>query len=100
MSNYDELLKKFKEASAKCNGSDMMAAEYTINAIERDNFKYENLKDDDIDYYVRKGCNQIAEGNAEPEYENEDFYEEEPAEERVKNYVKAYIQYKIAERTK
>lgn len=38
--------------------------------------------------YVYKGCQAISEGNAEPEYANEDFFEEEADPQKVFEYMK------------
>lgn len=41
----------------------------------------------DLDEAVYSGCNQVAWGNAEPEYEDEDFYMDEPDEQKVLQYL-------------
>lgn len=58
--------------------SEQMAVEYARQ-------KYEMGYD--LDEAVYSGCNQVAWGNAEPEYEDEDFYMDEPDEQKVLQYL-------------
>jgi len=69
--------------------SDQFAAEYAMGFINSDGCIIENLSDDDLESYARRGCNQINEGNAEPEYEDEEWYGDEADFDTVFNYLKA-----------
>ena len=72
--------------------ADQYAVEYA-NAYLDSNFGgLENVSDNDylLDA-VRYGCNTIAEGNAEPEYAEEEFYMDEPDFDKVYNYLKAKL---------
>jgi hypothetical protein len=69
--------------------SDQFAAEYAMGFINSDGYIIENLSDDDLESYARRGCNQINEGNAEPEYAEEEWYEDEADFDTVFNYLKA-----------
>ncbi len=69
--------------------SDQFAAEYAMGFMNSDGYIIENLSDDDLESYARRGCNQINEGNAEPEYADEDFYMDEADFDAVFNYLKA-----------
>jgi len=61
------------------SGSDQLAAERASEYMS------EGMSIEDA---VRKGCMDISEGNSEPEYENEDFYLEEPDYNKVLKYMK------------
>lgn len=69
--------------------SDQFAAEYAMGFMNSDGYTIENVSDDDLESYARRGCNQINEGNAEPEYADEDFYMDEADFDTVFNYLKA-----------
>lgn len=77
---------KMQNLWSKMSGSDQAAVEEAISNIECDNIK--NITDDILSDYVRTACNDISWGNAEPEYEVEDFYCEEPNINRVLNYLR------------
>lgn len=62
------------------------ATESAISNIEKDNIK--NITDDILSDYARMACNNVSWGNAEPEYEVEDFYCEEPNVKNVLNYLR------------
>ena len=72
--------------------SDQYAAEYAIAYLDSNYGGLENVPDDDylLDA-ARYGCNIAAEGNAEPEYIEEDFYMDEPDFDKVYNYLKAKL---------
>lgn len=68
---------------------DQAAVEYATSFMESDGYDIKNLRDIDLETYARQGCSQVYEGNSEPEYENEDWYEEEADFDTVFNYLKA-----------
>lgn len=72
--------------------ADQYAAEYAIAYLDSNYGGLENVPDDDylLDA-ARYGCNIAAEGNAEPEYIEEDFYMDEPDFDKVYNYLKAKL---------
>jgi len=75
---------------SKLSDSDQFAVEYAISYLDSNYGGIENISNDD--YLVdaaRYGCNVVSEGNAEPEYENEDFYMDEPDFDKVFNYLKS-----------
>lgn len=61
------------------SGADQMAVEYANQYLNQGM----TLED-----AVRNACNDVTWGNAEPEYEDEDFYEEEPDYRSVLNYMR------------
>lgn len=74
---------------ASMSDSDQFAAEYAMGFMNSDGYTIENVSDADLESYARRGCNQINEGNAEPEYADEDFYMDEADFDTVFNYLKA-----------
>lgn len=77
---------KVIEASVDWNslsGSEQSAAEYAIDKIQRCGWS--------IGEAVSEGCSMYSYGNAESEYEDEDFYEDEPRRNVVYSYVEDYI---------
>lgn len=78
-----------RELWASMSDSDQFAAEYAMGFINSDGYIIENLSDDNLESYARRGCDQINEGNAEPEYADEDFYMDEADFDVVFNYLKA-----------
>ena len=79
----------------KMSGSSQLAVEKAIHILEMENVKKEKLTKDTLYDYVCRACNDISWGNAEPEYEDEDFYEEEPDKQVVFEYLK--IEYDLGE---
>lgn len=65
------------------NSTEQSAAEYAIYEIQHNNMSIEDA--------VSYSCNMYSGGNAEPEYEDEDFYEEEANYNKVFKYVESYI---------
>lgn len=61
------------------SGSDQLAAE------RAEDYMNEGMSLEDA---VRRGCIDISEGNSEPEYEEKDFYSEEPDYGKVLKYMK------------
>lgn len=61
------------------SGSDQLAAERASEYMS------EGMSIEDA---VRRGCTDVSEGNSEPEYEEEDFYLEEPDYNEVLKYMK------------
>lgn len=68
---------------SQLNGTEQSAAECAIYEIQNNNMSIEDA--------VSYGCNLYSGGNAEPEYEDEDFYEEEANYNKVFKYVESYI---------
>lgn len=68
--------------------SDQFAVGYAMGFINSDGRIIENLSNDDLESYARRGCNQIDQGNAEPEYEDEEWYEDEADFDKVFEYLK------------
>ena len=62
----------------KLSGSDQTAVEYAVDLI-RNGVNPESA--------VYRACETVAGGNAEPEYEEEEFYQDEPDIDAVMNYV-------------
>ena len=79
----------------KMSGSSQLAVEKAIQIIEMENVKKENLTKEDLVWYSHRACNEIDCGNAEPEYEDEIFYEEEADKNHVLEYL--MIEYDIQE---
>ena len=59
--------------------ADQMAVEYANQYLNQGM---------ELEDAVRNACNDVTWGNAEPEYEEEEFYEEEPDYNSVLNYMK------------
>lgn len=82
---YKEVQAKLKTLYSKMNGSEQYAVNDAISNIQNDNA---DTKDTNIiESYARKSCHMVDNGNAEPEYEDEDFYEEEVDPRAVINYL-------------
>ena len=81
--DFDKKMNELKKYRAKFNGSDDMAA-------DRATMYYEDGSE--LEDAVRDACSEINLGNAEPEYENEDFYEEECNYHRVLEYLKKKVE--------
>lgn len=75
---------------SRLSDSDQFAVEHAISYLDSNYGGIENVSNDDylLDA-ARYGCNIASEGNAEPEYENEDFYMDEPDFNKVFNYLKS-----------
>lgn len=84
----DELRKQINAKWNSLNGSEQRAAEIAIEELESNGISIKTIEDDDLEEYVSHSCNVISEGNAEPEYENEDWSEEEPNRYKVLEYLK------------
>ena len=87
MSKLEELEQVRRDKWAELSGSDQFAVEKATFRLECDGRLIENLTDDELRDYAYEGCRDANEGNAEPEYENEDFFEEEANEEKVFEYL-------------
>lgn len=70
-------------------GTEQFAAEYAVNFLESDGYNIKDLSDDDLELYAWKGCSLVGEGNAEPEYEDEEWYEDEADCNKVFDYLVA-----------
>ena len=81
--NFDNKMNELKKYSAKFNGSDDLAADRAVTYYEEGS---------ELEDAVRQACNEINIGNAEPEYENEDFFEEETDYHRVLEYLKKKVE--------
>ena len=66
---------------ADLTGSEQSAAERALQDI-----KYNGIRVEDA---VEDACYYIGMGNAEPEYEDEDFYTDEPDYNKVLSYLKS-----------
>ena len=73
----------------RLSASEQFAAEYAVNFLESDGYNIKDLTDDDLESYAWKGCQLVGEGNAEPEYADEDWYEEEADCGKVFDYLVA-----------
>jgi hypothetical protein len=82
-------LNKPEDLWVRLTDSDQFAVEYATNFIESDGYNIKDLSNIDLESYARKGCYQVDEGNAEPEYAEEDFYMDEADFDAVYNYLKA-----------
>ena len=80
----------------KMSGSSQLAVEKAIQIIEMENVKKENFTKEDLMRYSHRACNAIDDGNAEPEYENEAFYEEESDKNHVLEYL--MLEYDLGEK--
>ena len=69
--------------------SDQYAVEYANAYLDSNYNGVENATDDQLESAANYGCNIIGEGNAEPEYADEDFYMDEADFDAVFNYLKA-----------
>lgn len=89
---YINVIVKDRQAKQRTLWSNLSSADQT--AIERaiDYAKYDlNIDIEDINTLediAREGCRQANEGNAEPEFEDEDFYEDEANYNAVLEYLK------------
>ena len=88
MSDLDILIQEMNEKWKLLSSSDQFAVERAQFYLECDGYKIENLNDTELEDYEIRGCQAIDEGNAEPEYENEDFYEDICNKEKVLDYLK------------
>ena len=93
MNKLDQEREKLHEKWITLSGSDQLAVERATQYLECDGYAIENLNDDDLMNYVYKGCQEISEGNAEPEYADEDFFEEEADQQKVFEYIKIKQEY-------
>lgn len=58
-----------------------LAMECALQAMKEDGIKA--IDDKTLETYAHIGCNRVAEDNAEPEYEDEEWFEEEADYDRV-----------------
>ena len=85
----DEELRK--ELSVKWNSlgsSDQCAVDYILDLIEDDAHDISKLPDEELKDYADRGCSHIDNGNAETEYEDEEFYDDECDRYKVLEYLK------------
>ena len=82
---YNDYLAKLKTLWSQLSGSEQYAADDAISSIEND--KVDIVDSSVIENYVRASCKKVDNGNAEAEYEDEDFYEDEVDNRMVLNYV-------------
>lgn len=64
------------------NGSEQYAVELAQRYMDQG---------DDLETAAHRACNDVGDANVEPEYENEDFYEEEADYDKVIKYLKGEI---------
>ena len=81
--NINVTIKNESKEEDLLNGTEEMAIDYAIDSYKRE--------PRDIEEIVHEAVNYYNNGNAEPEYENEDFYEEEADYEKVLKIVKAKL---------
>lgn len=67
------------DAWSTLSSSDQTAVEYAVSIHDSGR---------DWEYAIDEGVRRVNEGNAEPEYEDEDFYLEEADEDKVREYLK------------
>lgn len=84
----DELRKQINAKWNSLNSSEQRAAEIAIEELESNGISIKIIEDDDLEEYVSHSCNVISYGNAEPEFENEEWFEEEPDRYKVLEYLK------------
>lgn len=91
MDNCLQLQRRIDKLWRQMTGADQSAAEYAIDYISiSDDPEYlANATDNELWDATSYGCDMIAEGNAEPEYAGEDFYQEEPDFDTVLRYLEA-----------
>lgn len=65
------------------NGAEQSAAEKAVQSIQ-----YNGIE---VEYAVQRACSEVAYGNVEPEYEDDDLYGEEANYDKVLDYVKSYL---------
>lgn len=93
MEKLDQIIKEMREKWLTMSGSDQFAVAKATFYLEADGYHIDTISDDDLKHYAYKGCQAINEGNAEPEYEDEDFFEEEANEEKVFEYLQIKREY-------
>lgn len=81
--NINVTIKNESKEEDLLNGTEEMAIDYAIDSYKRE--------PRDIEEIVHEAVNYYNNGNAELEYENEDFYEEEADYEKVLKIVKAKL---------
>ena len=57
------------------------AVEWALQAMKEDGIK--TIDDKTLEMYARIGCGRVAEANTEPEYEDEEWFEEEADYDKV-----------------
>lgn len=79
------------------SASDQTAAEYAIQFMESNyGIHADRCSDSDLAYFAQYGCRQADEGNAEPEYIDEDFYEDEANLDSVVEYLRLRREFELA----
>jgi len=84
----DELRKRLNAKWNSLGSSDQYAVDYILDLIESDTQDISELSDEELKDYTDSGCSHIDNGNAEPEYEDEEFYEDECDRYKVFEYLK------------
>ena len=88
MGNCLQIQKRIDKLWRQMTDADQSAAEYAMDKVSNNPRYFANATDDELCEGARYGCDVIAEGNAEPEYAGEDFYQEEPDFDTVLLYLR------------
>ena len=88
MSRLSELRRALRSSAlwAKLSGSEQYAADLAHQSLERLSTIW---TEEDLESAAHEACFRVGEGNAEPEYENEEFYEDEPDVSKVIEYLRS-----------
>lgn len=84
----DELRKQINAKWNSLNSSEQNAVEMTMEELEDKDISIKTIEDYELGEFVHYSCKIISEGNAEPEFENEEWFEEEPNKYKVLEYLK------------
>lgn len=82
---HKEIMAKLNNLWSRMNGSEQFAVEHAINELESDNVH--ELTSQILESYASRACHYIDNANGEPEYEDEDFADEEINNHKVLDYL-------------
>lgn len=80
-----EVMAKLNTLWSKMNGSEQSAVEHAIDELEYDDVHA--LTSQILESYASRACHYIDNANGEPEYEDEDFADEEVNKHKVLDYL-------------
>ena len=80
-----EVMAKLNNLWSKMNGSEQSAVEHAIDELEYDDVHA--LTSQILESYASRACHYIDNANGEPEYEDEDFADEEVNKHKVLDYL-------------
>lgn len=98
MRNIEAIRRDMRNMRNSMTGSDQTAVEYAIQFMESNyGLNAYRCDDDDLAYFAQYGCRRANEGNVEPEYIDEDFYEDEADLDSVVEYLRLRREFELAQ---